>query len=216
MATDQLAIYNIALAAIGERSLTSVTENREPRRLLDEIWDRGGGAIRYCLEQGLWNFAMRAVQLDASTSISPSFGYTYAFDIPTDLVRIGQIAAGEYFTEPMTRYEIEGAYIYADIDPIYLRYVSDDTSWGNDLSLWPDTFTLWVGHWLATQLGPRLTNDLDLERLERRTKRLLADARSKDAMQEATRWPPLGSWARARYGGASVSRERGSRSRLIG
>ncbi|HET99682.1 MAG TPA: hypothetical protein ENH89_04810, partial [Aurantimonas coralicida] len=68
MATDQLALYNIALAAVGERSIASLTEGREPRRLLDEIWNRGAGAIEYFLEQGYWNFAIRTVQIDRSTS----------------------------------------------------------------------------------------------------------------------------------------------------
>ena len=215
MATNQLALYNIALMAVGERIISSLTEDREPRRLLDEIWSRGTGAITAALEQGLWNHAMRAVQIDASASVDPAFGYANAFDKPTDFVRLAQISAGEYFTEPLTRYEFEAAYIYADVDPIYVRYVSDDASYGNDLSLWPDSFTLWFGHWLAIQIAPSVINDVEMEALEKRTKRLLAEARSRDASQEPPRFPPLGSWNRARRGG-SGARDRGSRSQLIG
>lgn len=218
MATNQLALYNIALAAVGERALSSLTEAREPRRMLDEIWSRGDGAVKYFLEAGLWNFAMRAVQIDASTSVTPAFGFSYAFDIPTDFVRLAAISAGEYFTNPLTRYEFEGAYIYADVDPIYMRFVSDGADWGNDLAKWPETFTLWAGTWLGLQIAPRLINEVKLEALEKRTRRLLMDARSKDASQEPVRFAPLSSWARARYGktGASDWRDRGSRSRLIG
>ncbi|HDZ73696.1 MAG TPA: hypothetical protein ENH55_13205 [Aurantimonas coralicida] len=216
MATDQLALYNIALAAVGERSIASLTEGREPRRLLDEIWNRGAGAIEYFLEQGYWNFAIRTVQIDRSTSVSTSFGFTYVFDIPTDYIRLVQLSAGEYFDDPLVRYEPEQAFIYADVDPIYMRYISDDASFGNDLTLWPETFTLWAGHWLATQIGARFLNDADYKELQLKTKRYLIDARSKDAAQEPPRWPPLSSWARARFGRSTGRRDRGSRGQLIG
>ena len=161
---------------------------------------------------------MRSVRVDSSSSVSPPFGYRYAFDKPSDFVRLAQISSGEYFTDPLLRYEIEGDYFYADIDPIYMRYVSDDASWGADLSRWPETFTLWGGQWLGVQIAPRLKNEIDEEKLLQKERRLLADARSKDAQQEPTRFPPLSSWNRARHGfrGGGTRRDRGSRSQLIG
>ena len=215
MATTRLSLYNLALEAAGERPIDSLDEDREPRRLLDAVWTAGNGLVRYCLEQGLWNHAMRAVRLDASATVTPSFGWSYAFDKPTDFVRLNQISADETFSLPLNRYEVERNYFVADTDPIYMRYVSDDGDWGNDLSQWPETFTMWVGHYMACRIGPRLKNDLDMERLEKRTKRLLIDARSKDAQQEPVRFPPMGSWSSARMGG-SGRRDRGSRTTLIG
>ena len=49
MAIDKLSVYNNALILIGERTLTALTENREPRRLLDSSFDFD--AINYCLEE---------------------------------------------------------------------------------------------------------------------------------------------------------------------
>lgn len=218
MATDKLTLYKIALAACGERSIAKLSEPRESRRLLDEVWNRGSGAVKYFLEQGLWNFAIRTSKLDSSSSVSTDFGYTYTFDMPSDYVRLVELSSGEYFTQPMTRFEIEQIYLFADVDPIYMRYISDDSSYGSDLSLWPETLTLWAGYWLATQIAPTLKNDIDMERLERRTRRYLADARSKDAQQEPARWPPLSSWASARLNriGHGGRRDRGSRGSLIG
>lgn len=215
MAITRLGLYNIALAAIGERSLDSLSEDVEPRRYLDEIFTRGNGAVRYCLEQGHWNFALRAVALDASSNVEPAFGFSFAFERPSDFVRLNMISGDENFSDPLGRFEPEGNYIQADIDPIYLRYISDDASFGGDFSLWPESFSLWVGHYLATQLAPRIKNDIDMERLEKRTHRLLIDARSKDASHEPVRYPPLGSWSRARHGGR-IGRERGKRNTLIG
>lgn len=214
MAITQLQLYNLACASLGERALASLSEDREPRRLLDDIWSRGNGAIRACLEQGYWDFAMRAISNDASTSVSPAFGFVYAHDKPTDLVKLTAISGDETFSDPLTNYEIEGEYFYADVDPLYLRYVSDDASFGGDLSTWPESFSVFVGHWLGVQVAPAFRNDLDMDRLEKRLERLKVQARSNCAQQGPTRFPPRGSWVRAR-GGRNMS-ERGKRSSLIG
>lgn len=216
MATDRLGLYNVALAAIGERSLDSLTEDGEPRRELDSVWARGNGALRFFLEQGRWKFALRTQKLDSSTIIIPAFGFTFAFEIPTDFVHLDMISAGEHFDMPLMRFEIESGFIFCDIDPLYVRYISDDVAYGADYASWPETFTLWAGHWMATQIGPRLKSDVVMEALEKRARRLLIDARSKDAMQSPTRFPPHGTWVSARYGRYGSHRDRGSRSSLIG
>jgi len=215
MATSQLQLYNIGLLAVGERALSNLSEAREPRRKLDEVWSRGNGATRFFLEQGFWNFAMRAAKLDSSTSVTPSFGFSFAFQKPDDFVKLNMISADERFNGPLTDYELEGDYIYCDVDPLYLRYVSDDADWGLDYSKWPETFTLWAGTWLGLQIAPTLLNDLDLKELKKDAKDLLADARSKDAMQEPTRFQPLSSWVQARHGRSSRG-DRGLRNKLIG
>lgn len=216
MATDRLGLYNVALAALGERSLDSLTEDGEPRRELDSIWSRGGGAIRYLLEQGRWHFALRTQQLDASASIEPEFGYTEAFELGTDFVHLDMLSADDRFNLPLTDYELEAARVlYCDVDPVYIRFISDDVDYGGDFSNWPEVFTLWAGHWMATQIAPRLKSDLDMDRLEKRANRLLIDARSKNGVQSPTRFPPMGSWASSRSRGR-MGRDRGKRNQLIG
>lgn len=215
MAVTQLQLYNLALRSIGERSISSLTEDRAPRRYLDDVWSFGAGAVHTCLEQGLWQFAMRAVQIDHDQSVSPSFGFTYAFSKPSDYVRLNQMSAGDRFSDPLTQYEEEGSYFYAYVDPIYVRYVSDGASYGGNLSLWPQSFSLWVGHWLGWSIAPLVKNDIDMDKLEKRTHALLVDARSKDAMEQSAKFPPLGTWNRARYGNYNY-RDRGKRNQLIG
>lgn len=214
MAITRLQLYNIALIAIGERTISALTDAVESRRLLDEVWDRGNGAVKYFLEQGLWNFALRAAQIAEDTSATPAFGFTAAFSVPTDFVRVDMISADERFNSPLNNYEMETGYFYADVTTLYLRYVSDGNSYGNNLSLWPESFSLWAGHWLGTQICPVLKNPEDTARLKKEAKQLLLEAQSKDASQEPTRFAPLGNWASARRG-RSVG-DRGSRTRLIG
>jgi hypothetical protein len=125
-APTKLTLYNDALLLCGERFLASLTEEREPRRLLDRAWD--GGAVRACLEMGQWGFAMRTIQLDYDSGIQPDFGYARAFVKPTDWVLTSGLCSDEFFRSPLTRYTDEAGYWYSDLDTIYVRYVSDDVA----------------------------------------------------------------------------------------
>lgn len=209
MAT-RLGIYNEALRAIGERRLASLTENREPRRLLDDVWD--GNGVRYCLERGQWNFAMRTVALEYTSSIEPPFGYGRAFTKPTDLVRICGLSAEAYFNNPLSQYVENAGYWFAEPDTIYVQYVSDDDQYGGDLSLWPETFSTYVAMHFATEIAPKLSvSGSKVQAVEEKAKKSLTDARSNDAMSGPTQFAPMGSWAGARLGGGRMSGRRGGR-----
>lgn len=218
MSITQLGLYNAALGILGERPLTALTDDGEPRLLLDDVWSRNDGAIKFCLEQGLWNFATRTQQIDSDTSVTPSFGYSSAFVIPSDLVKLSMISANEYFDPPLTRYEEEAGYWFADVDPLYVSFVSNDTSgYGGDMSMWPPTFARFVASYLAEEIAMRLTgDDKKAAYAAQKAKDALTDARSKDAQRGPTRFTPRGSWANARSGGWGRSTERGRRNTFLG
>ena len=157
MAT-QLSLYNEALRICGERKLASLTENREPRRILDSVWD--ANAINYCLEQGQWKFAIRTAKLENNASMEPAFGYQYGFDKPTDLIRLTALCSDEYFNVPLTQYSEEAGYWFSDLDEIYIQYVSNDASYGNDFSLYPETYMRYVASYLASEIIDRLTQTI--------------------------------------------------------
>ncbi len=46
MAVDQLSLYNRALLIMGQRFLSDLSEEREPRRLLDQVWNDGAGRVQ--------------------------------------------------------------------------------------------------------------------------------------------------------------------------
>lgn len=199
--TSKLAVYNEALRFIGERRLTSLTEARDARYHLDDAYNN---ALAYCLEQGLWNFAMRAAQLDASDSVTPSFGFTFAFTKPDDWVRTFMISSNEFYNPQLvgTEYNDEGGYWYSDFDPLFIKYVSNDTAYGTDLSLWPQTYATYVASRLAVMIAPSAagSSESKMSDLYAIEKRCRVDARSKDAMNEGPIFPPQGSWATARRG----------------
>lgn len=210
---SKLTLYNGALTCLGERKLASLTENREPRFKLDDIWDND--LVDRVLQHGQWNFATRTVELTASTSTTPAFGYQFAFDKQNDHIRTVGVASDEYFINPLTQYTDEAAWWFADIEVIYVRYISNDSQYGNDFSLWPANFTEYVEFYLAYKVAPRLTGvEYSETGLLKKMKLQLGEAKATDAMESPTKFPPKGNWASSRQGFATG--ERGKRNQLIG
>jgi hypothetical protein len=195
---DKLSVYQGACLELGERKVVSLTEGSVMRRRLDTAWD--SGVVRGCLERGQWNHAMRSIQLDYSPSVEPPFGLRRAFDKPTDWVRTCIVASDAYFSNALRRYSDETGYWFADLDTIFARYVSDDPSFGMNLSLWPNNFADFVHASMAHKVAKSTTGSQnDADSLEARAKRLLIRSRSTDAMDEPTDTVPSG-WAAARRG----------------
>lgn len=201
MAGDRLQIYNLALGHLGERRLATLAENREPRRVLDDLWDQ---TKNECLEEALWNFMIRASSIDASTSVVPSFGFSYAFRIPDDWVRTVMISTVETFAVPLLDYMEETGYWYANWTPIFVRFISNDAAYGNDLSRWTANFCKYMSYQLAQYGCKRITGaDTMLQGPEGITKRLhkaKIKAKSNDAMNQPPGEMPAGTWVRSRRG----------------
>lgn len=207
MSTDRLKIYNGALLLCGDRQLASLSENREPRHLLDLVWNDGG--VRYCLEQAQWHFAMRAAELDYEPSIEPEWGFRRAFTKASDWVNTAGVWTDGYMRNPLTAYADEVGYLFADHDLIYVKYVSDDSSYGSDLSRWPATFTEYVKAYFASKIVHKLPGGSDRAefllgppgREDRgHVNRLLMIAKNKAAMTQPATFPTRGTWAAARRG----------------
>ena len=201
----KLTIANGALRLLGEEPLTQseLTNNsRSPGRIFNSIWDDGG--VKACLEAGQWRFAKRTVQIDYSPSVSPEFGFTYAFDKPTDWVRTVAVDSNALMQTPLKHYREEAGFWYSDFATMYVSYISDDTSFGNDYSLWPQSFLMYVQAYFAGEMEGPLT-DKGGQVLKLREMRL-RDALSKDAITDPSRTLPVGSWVRARMGGLSAGR----------
>jgi len=198
--TDKLSLYNDALLLVGERFLASLTEEREPRRLLDQVWNSGG--VKYCLEQGQWFFAMRTILIDYDPSIQPSYGYERAFLKPTDWVNTSSISSDEFFRTPLTQYVDEAGFWYASLDSLYVRYVSNDVNYGMNYSLWPDSFREFVAAHLASRIVIKLSNsEAERNNIHALRKELLKNAKSRCAMAESTKFPAQGNWTKSRMRG---------------
>lgn len=194
---SQLQIYNDALLMCGERFLGSLTENREPRRLLDNVWS--GGGVKFCLEQGQWIFAMAGCRIDYDPSISPTFGYNCAFQKPDDWLLTSAVCSDEFFNQPLTRYTDEGGFWYTDLQTIYVKYVSILPNYGMNLGAWPESFNKYVVSYFASRIIRRISqSEVEEQRIIQMTAQLLKEAKSASAMAGPTKFPPPGNWSRSR------------------
>lgn len=198
--TDRLAIYNGALLMLGEQRLGSLTEDREPRYALDLVWNDGGVAA--CLSEGQWKFAMRTALMTYNPAIEPPFGYRRGFDKPDDWVTTSSVCSDEFFNTPLLRYSDEAGVWYADLDDIYVRYISNDASYGMDLGNWPSSFAEYVKGYFALRTVRAISSDAErwkevMVEMERRK----ITAKNRDAQADPTRFAAESGWQRARRGG---------------
>lgn len=213
--TSKLQVYNGALSLIGDRLLGSLTEERESRRLLDLVYDDDG--VKACLEAGQWYFAMRSQKITYDPSISPTWGFMRVFDVPSDHVRTCAVCSDESFNVPLLEYREEANFWYANIDIIYVRFVSQDTSYGLDMSLWPPSFTEFVKAHFASKISPTITaSDGTKKESFAYRAQMLKHAKSLAAMADGSTFPAQGSWVSARYGSGRGWRDRGNTGSLIG
>ncbi len=222
MAATRLTLYNDALLLAGERALASLNENTEPRRLLDQIWNNQG--VDACLEEGQWMFAMRTMRIDYDPGIEPDYGYARAFDKPDDWVITSAVCSDEFFRVPLLRYVDEAGFWYSDLDQIYVRFVSNASTYGSDMSLWPPSFKDFVAAHFASQLILKTTNDETRLRmfinpenpLHSIRGRALLRAKSRCAMASPTSFSAQGQWSRSRTRGVSRRDGGGTTGNLIG
>ena len=225
--TTKLRLYNAALTLCGQAAISALTEQTEARRLLDLAWDNG--AVRSVLEKGSWIFAERTQRLDFDPSFDPDFGFRRAFQKGSDWVSTNAVCSDEFFQSPLLRYSDEAGFLYADEDFIYVKFVSDDVAFGADLSTWTNSFTEYAEAFMASKIIFKLTSDKDRVTFlmgadASGTKsgymhQKLRTARSSDARQDPTKFPPPGSWVMSRGGfwrGRGPMGDGGSGGSLIG
>lgn len=205
MAT-QLRLYKGALRVLGETTITALTDVRPAVAVMDEIWADGFRDL--VLQAGLWNFPMKTVQIEYTGDLTPDFGPQYAFDKPTDWLRTAAVSANEDFIPALTEredglgYWDEQDYWFANYTTLYVKYISNDTDYGYDLSRWPANFTQYAEHMLAALGAERITQN----RVKKGDMLQLADtwlskAQDTDAMNQTAKLQPSGSWSAARLSG---------------
>ena len=203
---DRLSIYRGALRLLGDGRLSALTDNDSRRLKLDDAWE---GSVNFMLEQGLWNFAIRTIEISADDDFDPLFGYQFSFRKPTDWVRTNTISTDPYFKQGFEEYHDEGDYWFADQEPLYIRYVSNGPEWGWNIGRWRENFARALEAWLAYSCGLPISNDKgNRNDLFQIWERLLKSAKAKDAVDEAVQRPPTGRLVNARF-------RRGSRANQI-
>lgn len=211
MAT-KLGLMNAALTEIAHNTLVDTGEAVEAGRMLNAVYPR---VVAECLDAGSWNFATETIKATADTGVTPEFGYTEVFAKPSDWVRTVAISEDEDFSLPLIHYYDDVNYWSANSSPIYIRYVSNDTGMGLELTRWTPSFTRYVELELAVRVAPRIAKS-EVERVMMLRDKARRTALNRDAMNEANpKFPPMGNWNRSRTAGSSGG-DRGNRGSLTG
>ena len=199
--TSEVDIANAALIKLGEPVVTAITGTglNKPARTMGARYE----PLRdHELRTHLWNFAAAEAKL-AQLSAAPVIGYTYAYQLPTDFLRVAAVysnAAG-LGTIP---YKIVGSTIQCDASAVWLRYVRKVTV-VNEMT--PD-FREVLSALLAADTAIAITQSASLRDANFGLyNRLVGIARSTDAIED---WPeeiPPGSWITERFRGSSGSSE---------
>jgi hypothetical protein len=147
MATSKVQIANLGLMHVGGNSITSLTENTNEARAINQVYDLVRDAV---LADHPWNFAVKRIipGLDGTT---PVYGFSYRFDLPTDYIRLVEI-------EDNPPYKISGQFIECDSSVIKIKYIAE-----NDMPTEYDfPFVMAFGLRLGATIAERLTQSSKL------------------------------------------------------
>ena len=119
MAATETSICNLALQILGAQRITSLSQDHKNARAVAACYEHLRDVE---LEKHTWNFA-RAQAIPALSGTTPDFNYAYAFDLPTDFLRLILPANNQcdwqiYGSQLLTN---EGSVIYVE----YIRKITD-------------------------------------------------------------------------------------------
>lgn len=163
-------ISNRALQKLGASRIISLTDDSVSARACnlayEPVRDRE-------LRKHAWNFAITRIAL-ASDATAPAFGYTNAFTLPSDCLRVLPNDRNEGAYE--NAFKIEGRKILANNEgPIYIRYIARIT----DTTMFDAIFTEAISSAMAVEMCEELTQS--------NSKREIANADYSDAIKQARR-----------------------------
>jgi hypothetical protein len=129
-------VANRALTKLGAARIASLLDDNKQARSINSCIDI---LLRAELRTNRWTFAIKRVEL-AADIYGPTFGYTYSYTLPTDMLRLDMIndmdpavPLDNYISQEILDYEIEGNKILTDLTaPLKVRYgsyVGDPNQW---------------------------------------------------------------------------------------
>lgn len=203
MGTTKLQLYKRAIELCEQTPIAALTDTTEARRRCDTHYD---DVLSWMVEQAFWRCAMRTIEITENTGVAPAFAFEYAHDLPSDFVKRYVISASEFLDPPLddqshaNSFLIEGGYIWANVTPIYMRYSSNGTSYGLDLTAWTEGMANAAASELAARIAPTVTGSSETaQELHERAMLLAGKAATFDAMQQTTQTTREGRWTKNRF-----------------
>lgn len=176
-------IANMALGEVGAegQTITTIDDATTPARNCKRFIYQ---AIREALERGKWKCARKQVELARLTD-APLFGWTYAYQLPNDYIRLvsfNELDSEEQYQE---LYERQGSTLLTDESAVSIVYVRDLTATGSDVNLMGPLLTKACYVNLAAKIAWPLQQSRTLkESLEQDYEKALREAKSVNSTEE--------------------------------
>lgn len=145
MATSTVQIASNALLLLGDRPINSFDEDSDRALIASNLWDNARQAV---LRAHPWNCATKRVAL-APDALAPDFDWAYQFSLPGLCLRV--LFVGQ--RDAPDDYKIEGRKILADVNPLYLEYLFDNT----DVASWDASLVQAMEAYMAARMAYPLT-----------------------------------------------------------
>lgn len=157
------SICNAALALIGARQITAFEEDTSTAESCRNIYDMTRKAL---LRKHPWSCAKKRAQLSPN-NVHPSFGYSHAFPLPKDFVRLIDVGTVDF--------EVESRHVLANSDLINLIYIFDN----DNEATWDDLLAEAMAYAMAAKLCKPITgSDAAGQTAEYKLTQTLRDARA--------------------------------------
>lgn len=154
--TSETDLFNDALGMIGQNPIRMAGDGSVSSNRCNTFYTPLRKGL---LRSHRWNFAERRIQL-AQISTGPTFGYTYAYQLPADCLRVWEYnGAGvqtsgfiDYYglgTRHIPMFKVEGKSLVSHDSQAFVVYSQDI----NNPSLWDALFYQVIVTWLASKLA---------------------------------------------------------------
>lgn len=139
-------VANLVLNSLGLEQIADIATDTTTKGVtLRRHW---APVLKSLLRSHPWKFALKRVAL-VNSGLTPAFGFTYAYTMPADCLRV---LTSEYEQDDI---KIEGRYILSDVTPLEIRHIYYE----DDPSLWDSAFVACFAARMAAETALALTED---------------------------------------------------------
>ncbi|TAL22521.1 MAG: hypothetical protein EPN94_11035 [Nitrospirae bacterium] len=169
MVSSEIEICNQAALLLADNTISDFSENSVTAKLANAFYKQSRDAV---LRLHTWNFAIMRVKL-APDAAAPAFGYSAAFTLPVDCLRILDVG--------ISAYKVERRKILCDSTSINLKYVFKNEDVTEYDSLFVDTLAAYIAFKMSY---PRTRSNEVKKTMFDTFKSLLPLARNIDGQEE--------------------------------
>ena len=181
---SQLDIANWALALIGEKRLSSLSDDSANAENILAAWD----LLRdRAIKRSAWKCHLERTSL-AADSDEPSWGFAYQYSLAGDVVRVLQVGEtypppelSDYITADNALYRIEGRKIVTNLGaPLKVKWLVNSNAIGE----WDSSFCQILAADLAEHLAPRTAGEAITQRIRSARMEAWAEALATNAIED--------------------------------